>query len=277
VHSAAIRHQRAAGGVAARFGPAPQGARPLSLRQSAPLRLLLPNPDPHEWTTAALLNIGGGLAGGDAVSLALDLAPGACLTLATAAAEKVYRALDAPTQVRNALAIAEGASLAWLPQETILFDGAALERRTEIRMAPEARLLAVETLVFGRAARGEVVRTLRLRDSWRLWRDGRLLWADALRLDDAAPLAAPLGFASAGAFATVLCAGVNAGALRDPLRAALDGAPLRAGATIPAPGLLLARLLGEAGAVRAALAAILPLLRAEHLGQPARLPRLWTN
>jgi urease accessory protein len=247
------------------------------LRQAAPLRLLLPDPDPGEWTTAALLNIGGGFVGGDVVSVDLDLAPAACVTLATAAAEKVYRALDLPTRLQNRLDLARGAALAWLPQETILFDGAALERRTEIRMAPEARLLAAETLVFGRAARGEVVRALRLRDSWRVWRDGRLVWADALRLEDAAPLTAPLGFADAGAFATVLCAGAEVEALRDPLRAALAGTPLRAGATIPAPGLLLVRLLGEAGAIRAALGVLVPLLRAEFLGQPARLPRLWTN
>ena len=79
------------------------------------------------------------------------------------------------------------AALHWAPQETILFDGAVLERRTELRTAGDARLLAAETLVFGRRAMGELVRALHLRDEWRLWRSGRLVWADSLRLvaDDA--------------------------------------------------------------------------------------------
>jgi urease accessory protein len=133
----------------------------------------------------------------------------------------------------------------------------------------------VESLVFGRAARGEVIGRLALRDAWRLRVEGRLLWADALRLD-AAALRDALRLGGAGAHATLLCAGPGAAALLPVLRAAMEG-PLRAGATLPAPGLLLARLLGEAGAVRAALSHALAALRVPHLDQPARLPRLWTN
>jgi urease accessory protein len=277
VSEAPIRHQRAAGGVAARFGPGPAGARPRALRQAAPLRLLLPDPEPGEWTTAALLNTGGGLAGGDDVSVALTLEPGARLTLATAAAEKLYRALGPATRIANTLELGAGAALEWIPQESILFDGAALRRRTEVTLAADARLLALETLAFGRAARGEVLRDLRLHDAWRLRQGGRLLWADALRLEDAAPLTAPLGLDGAGAFSTLLCAGPGAEAQFAPLRAALEGVGLRAGVTRPAPGLVLLRALGGADALRRLFARLLPDLRAEFLGQPARLPRLWTN
>nr|WP_302474324.1 urease accessory protein UreD [Roseococcus sp. MDT2-1-1] len=271
-----FRHQRADGGVSARFAAAPAGARPEVLAQSAPLRLLLPDAEPGECSIAALLNTGGGLAGGDAVRVALTLAPGARLTLATAAAEKVYRSLGPATRVENHLEAGDGAALEWIPQETILFDGASLQRRTEIALAATSRLLALEMLVFGRAAGGEVIRRLHLRDTWRLRRDGRLLWAEALRLDGPDRLADPLGFGGAGAMATLLLAGPGAESLLPTLRESLpDG--VRAGATKPAPGLVLARFLGEAGAVRAAIAGILPMLRAELLGQPHTLPRLWTN
>jgi urease accessory protein len=290
-----FRHQRADGGVDALFAARDGRARVASLRQSAPLRLLMPEPEPDEWTTAAFLNTGGGLAGGDRVQVALRLDEGAGLTAATAAAEKIYRSMGEPTRIRAALRLAAGAAMAWLPQETILFDGASLDRALDVSLAADARLLAAETLVFGRAAHGEAVQRLRLREHWRVRVDGRLVWADALRLDDAAALGAPLGFGGADAFATLLCVAPDAPSLLPrlrealpgaplrealpgaPLREALPGAPLRAGATVPAPGVLLARVLGEAGAVRAALAAVLPLLRGALLGQPARLPRLWTN
>ncbi|MFL1461924.1 urease accessory protein UreD [Roseococcus sp. DSY-14] len=272
-----LRHQRARGGVAASFAPGPGGARLSSLAQSAPLRLLLPDAEPDEWTTAALLNTGGGLAGGDEVTVSLALAPGARLTMATAAAEKVYRSLGPPTCVANAIQMGPGAALEWIPQEAILFDGARLERRTEAALAADSRLLALETLVLGRAAHGEVLGALCLRDAWRLRRGGALAWADTLRLDDAAPLDAALGFGRAGALATLLLAAPDAAALLPALRERLPAGAVRAGATCPAPGLLLARLLGEAGAVRAAVAALLPWARHALLDQPARLPRLWTN
>lgn len=270
------RHQRADGGVSARFGPAQAGGKPLELLQSAPLRLLLPDPEPDEASIACLLNTGGGLAGGDKLRVALRLDAGTRLTVATAAAEKVYRSLGPATRIGVSLDVAAGAALEWIPQETILFDGAMLERRTEIAMAADARLLAVESLVFGRAAGGEVITRLALRDAWQVRLDGRLLWADALRLPNALALKDPLRFGGAGACATLLCAGPGVAALLPVLRAAVGGS-LRAGATLPTPSLLLARLLGEAGAVRAALSAALVALRPLHLRQPGRLPRLWTN
>ncbi|WP_207538537.1 urease accessory protein UreD [Sabulicella rubraurantiaca] len=271
-----FRHQRADGGITARFTAGPGGARPVVLAQSAPLRLLLPDPEPDECSIAALLNTGGGLAGGDAVHVALALGPGGRLTLATAAAEKVYRSLGPATRIENRLEVEDGAALEWIPQETILFDGASLERRTEIVLSSTSRLLALEMLVFGRAAGGEVIRRLHLRDTWRLRRDGRLLWAEALRLDGPERLADPLGFGGAGAMATLLLAGPEAESLLPALR---DALPERghAGATRPAPGFVLARILGEAGAVRAVIAGILPMIRAGMLGQPRALPRLWTN
>ncbi|PZW48126.1 urease accessory protein [Humitalea rosea] len=270
------RHQRADGGVLARFTAAPRGAAPASLYQTAPLRLLLPDPEPDEVTTAALLNTGGGLAGGDAVRIGLDLAAGARLTVATAAAEKIYRSLGPPTRIAVELTLEPGAALEWIPQETILFDGASLARATTLRLAPGSRLLAAETLVFGRAARKETVTTLNLHDAWRLHLGDRLIWADALRLRDGAALADRFRFGAAGALATLLCVGPDPLALLAVLRGALAG-PARADATQPAPGVLLARILGDATAVRATVAAAILAVRAPLLGLPSRLPRLWTT
>jgi urease accessory protein len=267
------RHQRAHGRAELGFARTPRGTALRHLFHAAPLRVLFPTPEPDDLPLAALVNVGGGLAGGDSLEVEVRLAEGTRASVTTPAAEKVYRSPDDVTRVSTALHVSADATLEWLPQETILFEGARLERRMRAHLAPGARLLAAEMLVFGRVARGERLTQGALFDSWRIWRDGRLHWADATDLSHniAAGLAAPFGFAGAEAGALLLLAAPEAEAGRDLLReAGFD-------ATLARPGLMLARFLGPAATVREALSAAIPALRAGVLGLPARLPRLWTS
>jgi len=269
------RHQRAHGRAELAFAHGPRGTVLRHLFHAAPLRVLFPTPEPDDLPMAALVNVGGGLAGGDSLETMVSIEEGAGASLTTPAAEKIYRSLDAPTRLDTSLTLAEGATLEWLPQETILFDGARLERRMQVHLAPGARLLAAEMLVFGRVARGERLRQGALFDSWRLWRDGRLHWADAtcLGVAPAVRLEASFGFGGAEAAALLLLAGSEAEAAigREVLREAGHAA------TLARPGLLVARFLGRARDVREALAAAIPSLRAATLGLPPRLPRLWAS
>jgi len=130
-----------------------------------------------------LVNTSGGLTGGDRLDYALAVGRGAALAATTQAAERVYRAVDAPARLGVTLAVGAGAALAWLPQETILFEGGRLARRLEADLAGDASLTVLETLVLGRAAMGEVVTRGQYSDHWRIRRDGRLIHAEALRLD----------------------------------------------------------------------------------------------
>jgi urease accessory protein len=264
-------HQRAQGRLELGVAAAPDGARLRHLYQAAPLRVLFPDTDPGDPTLGAFVNVAGGLAGGDRLDTVLALAEGARFTATTPAAEKVYRSLGPATEVGCAIEVASGGLCEWLPQETILFDGARLRRRLDIALAEDARLLASEMIVLGRAAHGERFARGALHDRWRVRRGGRLVWADALRLDDpAAAAAGRFALGGANAVATVLLAAPDAAAHRDLARDVSAG-----GASLVAPGLLLLRWLGEAGAVRTALCAALPVLRAAAWGHPARLPRLW--
>ncbi|MGI3778529.1 MAG: urease accessory protein UreD, partial [Janthinobacterium lividum] len=172
--------------------------------------------------------------------------------------------------VRTTLEAADHATLEWLPQDTILYDRSALDRRLDITLAPTARFLGIESLVFGRAASGEVLRHVALRDTIRLRRDGRLLLHDALRIDgDAATLRHPATAAGTGACATLLLAGLDADTMLAPLRAAL--APFEAGASLT-DGLLLARILApDAATLRQATTAALRVLRGGRT-----LPAVWT-
>lgn len=261
-----IRHQRAIG--AASLEVAGHGL--VRLAQASPLRILFPTPEPGAALEAAFVNVAGGLAGGDSVAAGITLHPGARAQVTTPAAEKIYRSLGDTSRLATRIQVAEGAVLEFLPQEAILFDGARLMRAMEARVAPGGTLLAAEAVVLGRIARGETWREGALHDSWRLHQGDRLAWADAMRLD-AAQRDAPFGLDGADSMGMILLVTEEAGLHRELARELTAGA-----ASLVRPGLLLLRFLGTAGAVRGAMAAAIPALRAAALGLPPVLPRLWT-
>ena len=223
---------------------------------------------------AVLVNTAGGVAEGDRFSWGASLGPGARQTITTQACEKVYRGRGepsaAPADVQVALKVGPGARLDWLPQETILFDRAHLNRRLEADLAEDGELLVLEAVVLGRKAMGEAVGQARLHDRWRIKRGGRLLFADDVRLNG--PLAsvsnAKALLAGAGAYASVLLASPDAEDRLDLIRPLL---PAGSGASAWG-GKLFARVLAADGlALRRVL---IPLLTALRGGEP--LPRLWT-
>jgi urease accessory protein len=153
-----------------------------TLHESGSLRVRFPSPE-DEGLSGVFVNTAGGIAGGDRFDIDIVAGEGARLTLTTAAAEKVYRAPGPAAQLNIALRAEAGAHLAWLPQETILFDRARILRRIDIDLADDASLLLCEIVVFGRAAMGERMLHGEFIDRWRLRRGGRLVFAETIRLD----------------------------------------------------------------------------------------------
>jgi len=240
------------------------------LRQQGCLKARFPRPE--AWPEAVLLNSSGGIAGGDQLAIELEVGQGARATVSAQAAERFYRArpADPPSRVATTITVADHAAAEWLPQESILFDAAALHRTLDIRMEATASVLAVETLVFGRALMGETVHTLRLSDTIRLTRAGRLELHDATRLHgDIQPILARRATAAgARAMATILLAAPNAATYLQPLRDTLTGDS----AASTWNNLLVARLLAPtAAALRTTIVAALTILRD---GRP--LPRVWS-
>jgi urease accessory protein len=253
-----------------------RGARTVlaRLRQAGCLKARFPVPLCRQRADLVMLNISGGVAAGDVLATRIEAEAGARATIATQAAERCYRALScsAPATVRNELRVADGACLEWLPQETILFDGSALDRALSVEMSDDARFLGVESLVFGRAAMGEAVRTADLRDVIRVRRGGRLLLHDAIRLRGAvqATLGREAIAARARAAATIVHVAPDASCRLDALRAALANVPAECGVSAW-DRMLVARMVAPSGAsLRAALVAALAILRD---GRP--LPRVW--
>jgi urease accessory protein len=241
---AASKLQRADGGVELSARCDRGITRLVRLHQAAPIRALFPRRAPGEPLHAVLVNTGGGMVEGDRLGVALDAAAGAQLSLTTQSAEKVYRSLSATCIQTTAITLGADATVVWWPQETILFDGARLARRLTARLDRSARFLAVETIMFGRAARGEQLTHGLLHDAWAIERAGRLVWADATRLegDIAAVRRRPFGFGEAAGYATILYAGPDAETHLEATRAACTYAAEQAGATI-VNGLLLVRVL----------------------------------
>jgi len=238
------------------------------LYQEGCAKVRLPNTHSNA-LQAVLMNTAGGLTGGDHICWSVDVGPDARLVLTTPACERVYRSIGGDAVVENRLTIREGAHVDWLPQETILFEYSRLDRRLEVDLAAGATLTAVEAVLLGRAAMGEVAHHARLRDNWRIRRNGQLIHAEATTISgDAREREGGSLLAGALAFATVLHVAPDAERRLDAVRALL---PETGGASVVGERLTV-RLLAPTGlALRRSLSPIIALLSAA-----GTLPRLWT-
>jgi urease accessory protein len=242
-----------------------------ALHESGSLRVRFPSPE-DQGLSAVFVNTAGGVAGGDRFDIAIAAGEGTRLTLTTAAAEKVYRAPDAPAELAISLQVANGAHLSWLPQETILFDGARVARRIDIDLAEGASLLLCEIVVFGRAAMGETMRHGAFVDRWRLRRGGKLVFAETVRLDgDVGAKLAQRAVANGGcAIGTALIAPGD-DAVVERIRAAEKSFGGEVGISAW-NGFAMARFCAQdAARLRADMMAVL------GRASPQALPRLWLN
>ncbi|HLZ66819.1 MAG TPA: urease accessory protein UreD [Aliidongia sp.] len=271
--------ERADGAVRLQLAARGGRTRIATLYQQAPARVLFPDVPPDQPAQAVLVNTAGGIAGGDRIATQIEAGPGTLATLTSQAADKIYRALDAPARLTTRIAVADGAWFEWLPQETILFDGARLDRQIAFALARGARLLAAETVLFGRAARGERIAHGQLHDSWAIRHDDRLVWADRLRLDGdiRAALDRPFGFAGAAGMTTLVHAGPDAASFLPRAREIAAAMPAEGAATL-VNGILLMRFLDRDGArLREAAARAAMALRHEIAGLSPVPPRVWRS
>ena len=193
----------------------------MDVYQQSPTRVLFPRIENGRALEAVLVNTSGGIAGGDRLRSSVTALSGASLTVTTQTAERIYRAIDTPASIVTNLNVGDAAKLAWLPQETIVFNRARIVRRTEIEIASGAEFLALESLVLGRTAHGEKISEGSIIESWLVRKDGRLVWGDTLRLTDEgfSNLTRKALFSDSIAIATLLYSGVD---LERPVRLVRD-------------------------------------------------------
>jgi urease accessory protein len=242
------------------------------LYQSGCLKARLLKPEPDHCAEAVLFNTSGGIVGGDRLSLDIRWGPATHAAVTTPACEKLYRAAAHTATVRTALEVEEGAGAEWLPQETIVFNRAMMQRDLQVRLGVGATFTGLESIVLGRAEMGETVRQVWLRDSWRIWRGGRLIYADALNLagDVGELLARAPTLQGRLAFANLLHIGPRAEAELQNVRDSLADTGCICGASAW-NGLLSVRLVApESASLRRCVARALGVIRGN-----LALPRVW--
>ena len=254
------------------------GTRVKDLFQRSPLRILFPSTGAGAVKEAVFLNTAGGIAGGDRLECDVAALSNASIAVTSQAAEKVYRALNTPARIATRLKACEDAKLAWLPQETILFNGGQLSRTTEIEISNGAELLALEWLVLGRGAHGEEITGGQIADSWRVKKDGRLIWADSFRATDQTfqHLHRKALLSDCKAFGTLVYFGSHLDARLEFLR---NLAPARGCccSMTSMSGLIIARFAARTSfELRRALQGFLQQFGRELGGHPFGMPKMWS-
>lgn len=227
--------------------------------------------DPLE---AVLINMAGGLTGGDKVTWEVLVGASAQACITTQACEKVYRALAGQAEVDVRLSVGAGGRLSWLPQETIVFDRSAFSRRLDADLAKDAEALVVEATVFGRSAMGERAAAGHFRDRWRIRQGGRLIHAEDFSVgpDIESTLCRTATAGGRIAMATLLLVAPDADLRLERAREIAGDDGGASAWTVGETGKLLARLYAEDGySLRKRLVPMVELLNGQ-----AGLPRLWS-
>lgn len=251
------------------------------LYQEGSAKVRLARAEPGRLTEAVLINTSGGLTDGDKYSARIGWGKDTTAIVTTQASERLYKTREGHAAIVSNLEIAEGACALWLPQETIMFDGGAYERKTLIDMPSSATLLAIESTMFGRKAMGEVVEDGWLREQWQVRIDGRLVFVDAFELGGA--INQSLGRRAiangARAVSTIVFAGRDVDVMRDSVNGIVESKQ-GLGRASDLGGLMVARLFAQdSQSLRLLTVPILDeLLRhaTQAKGQASLLPRVWS-
>ncbi|WP_099866828.1 urease accessory protein UreD [Pararhizobium haloflavum] len=250
-------------------------SRLATLYQDGCAKIRLPWPVRSAPLEAVLINTSGGMTGGDRMTWSVEVGQGAHASVTTQACERIYRSTGAEALASTRLDLADGATLAWVPQETILFDRARFRRNLQVDMAVDARLLVVEPLIFGRAAMGEVVEKVDFHDRWRIQCGNRLIHAEDLAFAGSgqAQLDRPAIAGGHIALASLLLIADDAEQLLEPARDLIGDAGGVSAWTVGGRGKILARLSAESSlALRKTLMPLLALLNGR-----APLPKIWAS
>ena len=217
----------------------------------------------------------GGIAGGDQLNISASVGEQAWAQLTSPGAAKWYRA-NGPAYQQLTLQVAAGATLEWLPQESIVYSGAQAQLETRIELQGDARLCYWDMVALGRPASGERFDSGEFRSRLEIHRDGQLLWHERQRIaGNDGLLDSPIGLGGQPVFATLLITGDIDAELLERCRELPSAVR---GDLTQLPGLLVARCLADQALhARAWLIALWQQLRPALLGREAVPPRIWNT
>lgn len=259
-----ISHQRVSGSSRV----AMVNSRVAELSQVGSAKVMLPRVH-SAVPEVVFLNTAGGLTGGDVLSYELSTTSGDTIGT-TQTAERAYSSTSGCAEVSVSLSVGEDSRLDWLPQELIVFDGAALSRHTRVDLAPNSKFLFVEVLGLGRLAMGETVRRCHIQDKREIWRAGRLEYLEPLEISDALLQSdAKSGLGEARAIASLGFFAPEAGRYMDAVQA-LPQTDVVAGVSAWNNRLILRATAPDLWPLRKYIAKVLGVMR-----DGAPLPRVW--
>jgi urease accessory protein len=265
-------HQRVKGSAAVSFKNIHEKTKLDRLYQHGSAKIRFPKTY-DGFSEAVLINTAGGLTGGDQLDWNISLDAKTSAVFTTQACEKSYQSSSGTAHVSTQITVGENATCHWLPQETILYEGSALNRTLDIQLSQTSKLIALESVMLGREAMGEALKKCTFRDRWRIYRDGKLIFADNVKLEgDMEALEEASALMSGNkAFATLLYCGTQDNEqltkIADKLQSSLKG---RSMAVSIVEGKLVARFLAQDTYVLRQI--LMPILK-ELSGND--LPRVW--
>ena len=239
------------------------------------------HPEGPEVCQAIVVHPPGGVAGGDELTLCVDIGSRAFAQLTTPGAAKWYRSTGAIARQTYTARIADGARLEWLPQETIVFDGARGQLQTTIALQGDAVYIGWDIVCLGRIASGERFTSGWYRQCFELVRDGALVWTERTIVHPGdALMSSPIGLNGAPMFGTLVAAAPK---IADDVVAECRRIAGNAGdgiecAVTRMPGVLVARCRGHSAEIlRRSFIALWSVLRPALCERKAMLPRIWNT
>jgi urease accessory protein len=247
----------------------------------APWKLQRPfYPEGDRVCHSVLLHTSGGMVGGDRLTADINLAEHSHALITTAAAAKIYRSSGQESQQTTQIKVAAGACLEWLPQETIIFNGAIYHQRTHIELAPQAIWCGWEITRYGRTAMGESFFEGQVRSQTEVWQQGRPLWIDRQRLSGNAEMwHSPHALAAQPVVGSLAFVGQSVPSTLVDQSRSLAHSIVQGefGVTRLEQGML-CRYRGDSSLeVRTWLIGVWQLLRVSLMGRSACLPRIWQH
>jgi urease accessory protein len=219
----------------------------------------------------------GGIAGGDRLSINAELGENAKTLFTTPGATRWYRSTGVPASQIVSLRAESGATIEWLPQETIYFDNTHAQNSLDVRLQADASFIGWEIACLGRQRAGEQFANGRVRQAMSIQVDGRMVFVERGNLGaQDALLASPIGFGSDKVFATLVAHSPRCTvALLEQCREVEIATGMRAGLTLIGSTLVGRALSDSSEQIRALFVNWWKIIREPICGHVAVPPRIW--
>jgi len=221
-----------------------------------------------------LLHPPGGIVAGDQLLIDIQVEGEAKALITTPGAGKFYRSAGQQALQTVSLKIKENATLEWLPQETIVFEGARLVSDVRVDLATNARFIGWEIMVLGRPAANESFNQGEALLNWHIFRDEMPLFIEKMQLDSNA-FFARWGLNGCSSCGTLFAIGANQANL-EAVRLLIADTP-RQGVTLIDDLLICRASSDKSNTVRDFFEKVRSVIRQDIVQQQPYTPRIWAT